>query len=85
MAAFFSMPRKVPSQDKLETMVREKLLWIYQQLGRKEEELHQLPAKEYVSGEGFYYRGRKYRLKLIDESVPLRNGEPPDDFRADGF
>ena len=56
--------------DKLETLIREKLLWMYQQLGRKEEELHQLPEKEYVSGEGFYYRGRKYRLKLVDESGP---------------
>lgn len=63
------------NQDKLELMVREKLLWIYRQLGRKEEELHQMPAKEYVSGEGFYYRGRKYRLKLLDEPRTLRNGE----------
>lgn len=60
--------------DKLATMVQEKLLWIYQQLGRKEEELHQLPAKEYVSGEGFYYRGRKYRLKLVDDFQSVRNG-----------
>ncbi|EKD36257.1 MAG: hypothetical protein ACD_75C01580G0002 [uncultured bacterium] len=63
------------SREKLETMVREKLLWIYQQLGRKEEELHQLPAKEYVSGEGFYYRGRKYRLKLIDDIRAVRIGK----------
>lgn len=55
------------SMDKLESLIREKLLWVYQQLGRKEEELHRLPEKEYVSGEGFYYRGRKYRLKLVDE------------------
>ena len=45
-------------REKLEAMVWEKLLWIYQKLGRKEEELHQLPGKEYVSGEGFYYRGQ---------------------------
>ena len=63
------------NQDRLESMVREKLLWIYQQLGRKDEELHQMLAKEYVSGEGFYYRGRKYRLKLLDEHRLLRNGE----------
>ena len=61
-------------REKLETMVQAKLLWIYQQLGRKEEELHQLPVKEYVSGEGFYYRGRKYRLKLIDDIRSVRNG-----------
>lgn len=62
-------------QEKLEAMVREKLLWIYRQLGRKEEELYQMPAKEYVSGEGFYYHGRKYRLKILDEPQPFRNGE----------
>lgn len=42
-------------QEKLEAMVWEKLLWIYRQLGRKEEELYQMPAKEYVTGEGFYF------------------------------
>ena len=39
------------------------------------EELHQLPEKEFVSGEGFYYRGRKYRLKLLDEPLPTGSGE----------
>ena len=62
-------------QNGLESLVREKLLWIYQQLGRKGEELHKLPEKEFVSGEGFYYRGRKYRLKLLDEPRSGRNGE----------
>jgi len=57
-------------QEKLESLVFEKMLWIYRQLGRKEEELHNLPEKEFVSGEGFYYRGRKYKLKLVDEPVP---------------
>ena len=63
-------------QGNLEALVRDKLLWIYLQLGRKEEELHQLPEKEYVSGEGFYYRGRKYRLKLHQEQEGVKNGEP---------
>lgn len=62
-------------QEKLESLVQGKLLWIYQQLGRKEEELHKMPEKEYVSGEGFYYRGRKYRLKLLDTGLSLRKGE----------
>ncbi len=63
------------SIDKLESLIREKLLWMYQQLGRKEEELHLLPEKEYVSGEGFYYRGRKYRLKLGDEPRPFNDSD----------
>ncbi|MHC1744964.1 MAG: M48 family metallopeptidase [Syntrophobacteraceae bacterium] len=62
------------SLESLESIVREKLLWIYQQLGRKEEELHQLPRKEFVSGEGFYYRGRKYRLKLLDGGMSAWSG-----------
>ncbi|MGC8492347.1 MAG: M48 family metallopeptidase [Syntrophobacteraceae bacterium] len=59
----------------LESMVCERLLWIYQQLGRKEEELYRLPAKEFVAGEGFYYRGRKYRLKILDSPVSFTNNE----------
>jgi predicted metal-dependent hydrolase len=59
----------------LESLIREKLFWIYRQLSRKEEELHKLPEKEFVSGEGFYYRGRKYRLKLTDDSSGIKNGE----------
>lgn len=70
--------RKTSAAEYLDdiTTDRDKLLWIYRQLGRKEEELFQMPAKEYVSGEGFYYRRRKYRLKILDEPQPFRNGEP---------
>lgn len=66
---------KSAALSSLEALAREKLLWIYQQLGRKGEELHQLPEKEFVSGEGFYYRGRKYRLKLLDEPMLAMNGQ----------
>ena len=56
-------------RNELEALTREKLLWVHQQIGRKREELYHLPEKEFVSGEGFYYRGRKYRLKLMDEDL----------------
>ncbi len=62
-------------RERLERLAGEKLIWIYRQLGRKEEALHRLPKKEFVSGEGFYYRGRKYRLKLIDEPQEGRKEE----------
>ncbi|WP_319522621.1 SprT family zinc-dependent metalloprotease [uncultured Desulfosarcina sp.] len=62
-------------RKEMETLVRKKLLWIHQQIGRKSEELHRLPEKEYVSGEGFYYRGRKYRLKLVDTVQTRNNGD----------
>lgn len=62
----------------LESLVKERRIWIYQQLGRKDEELHLMPKKEYVSGEGFYYLGRKYRLKVLDDPwvmvLRFRNG-----------
>lgn len=61
--------------EQLKHLVLEKILWIYRQLARKKEELHNLPAKEFVSGEGFYYRGRKYKLKLVDEALPGENSE----------
>lgn len=44
-------------QNGLESLVREKLLWIYQQLGRKGEELHKLPEKEFVSVKVFTIAG----------------------------
>jgi predicted metal-dependent hydrolase len=66
---------KTTTTEKLAELLHGKLVWIYQQLGRKQEELHQQPAKEYVSGEGFYYRGRTYRLKLTDDFLTVRNGK----------
>jgi predicted metal-dependent hydrolase len=62
-------------RDELTALIKEKLVWIYQRLGRKKEELHHLPLKEFVSGEGFYYRGRKYRLKLLDQAIPAMKNE----------
>lgn len=55
----------------LEALVRERRVWIYQMLGRKDEELHQMPKKEYLSGEGFFYLGRKYRLKVLDDPLVM--------------
>ncbi len=62
------------SDATLESRVREKLLWIHRKVGQKEEEFHQLPQKEFVSGEGFYYLGRKYRLKLLDGKDGFKSG-----------
>lgn len=53
--------------------VREKRFWIYTKIAEKEARRHELPAKEFVSGEGFPYLGRTYRLKLVDEQdAPLK-------------
>ncbi|MEJ2724775.1 MAG: SprT family zinc-dependent metalloprotease [Deltaproteobacteria bacterium] len=59
------------SQQELESIVRRKQEWIYTKLGQKEIVLRMGESKEYVTGEGFYYLGKKYRLKLLDP----RDGE----------
>jgi predicted metal-dependent hydrolase len=57
----------------LERMVREKRSWLLGKLAQRELLQSQLVAKEYVSGEGFAYLGRNYRLLLVDEQdVPLK-------------
>jgi len=60
-----STPPQVPIET-LEKVVNEKRLWIYSKLIEKESFNPPTPAKEYVSGEGFYYLGRSYSLKLVD-------------------
>jgi predicted metal-dependent hydrolase len=53
--------------------VREKRLWIYRKLAEKEALQSPVVTKEYVSGEGFPYLGRSYKLLLVDEQpVPIK-------------
>ena len=53
--------------------VREKRFWLYTKIAEKESRHQPLMAKEFVSGEGFPYLGRSYRLLLVDEQeVPLK-------------
>lgn len=58
-----SVPERM-SQAAIEKVIREKLVWLYATLGRKEETKTQQPPKEFLSGEGFFYLGRKHRLQL---------------------
>lgn len=54
-------------------LVREKRFWIYTKLAEKEALQHPTPKKSFVTGEGFPYLGRRYRLLLVDEQdVPLK-------------
>lgn len=50
--------------DKVENIVRKKAPWIISSLEYFETLLPKLPAKNYVSGESYYYLGRHYRLKV---------------------
>ncbi|MCA9593753.1 MAG: M48 family metallopeptidase [Myxococcales bacterium] len=67
-----SAPETCPLK-KMEGFVREKRFWIYTKLAEKEALLKDAPTKEYVSGEGFPYLGRGYRLLLVDrQDVPVK-------------
>jgi predicted metal-dependent hydrolase len=60
-------------RDQLEGFVREKRFWLYTKIAEKEARHHPFDAKEFVSGEGFPYLGRSYRLLLVEEQdVPLK-------------
>jgi predicted metal-dependent hydrolase len=63
------------SVERIEAIAREKQFWIYTKLAEKHLLFRPPPPKEYVSGEGFHYLGRTYRLKVVDggvQDVPLR-------------
>jgi predicted metal-dependent hydrolase len=47
-------------------MVEGKRAWLYGKLADKRDLGAAPPAKEYISGEGFRYLGRSYRLRLVD-------------------
>jgi predicted metal-dependent hydrolase len=61
----------------MEKFVREKRFWIYTKLAEKDALGPVAPKKEFVSGEGFPYLGRSYRLLLVeeqDQAVKLERG-----------
>ena len=53
--------------------VRARRFWVYTKLAEKERLFRPRRAREYVAGEGFYYLGHSYRLRL----VPATPGAPP--------
>jgi hypothetical protein len=64
-----------PETDRtlLAELVREKRFWLYTKIAEKEARHQTLDAKEFVTGEGFPYLGRSYRLLLVEEQdVPLK-------------
>jgi predicted metal-dependent hydrolase len=53
--------------------VRKKKFWLYRKLAEKEAKQQPASGREFVSGEGFTYLGRSYRLLLVeDQEAPLR-------------
>lgn len=72
-----SLPEGFPL-SKAERAAERKRFWVYRKLAEKAMLFTQPNPKEYVSGEGFLYLGRSYRLKLTSENGPkplsLREG-----------
>lgn len=67
-----SAPDECPSRL-VEDFVREKRFWIYTKLAEKEALRPSASTKSYVSGEGFPYLGRSYRLLLVkSQDVPVK-------------
>ncbi|MEU6722863.1 SprT family zinc-dependent metalloprotease [Nonomuraea wenchangensis] len=54
------------SKSELTKVVEAKRPWLYGKLAEKRELGDAPPAKELVTGEGFRYLGRSYRLRLVD-------------------
>lgn len=52
---------------RVEEWARRKRHWVRDKLADKDVLLSRQPRREFVSGEGFDYLGRRYRLKLTDE------------------
>ena len=67
-----SAPPQV-SDKILYDFIQEKRFWLYTKLAEKEARQQPVITKEFVSGEGFSYLGRSYRLLLVDEQQqPLK-------------
>ena len=61
------------SKEQLERIVDKRRFWIHTQLIKKESLNPPVSTKNYLPGEGFYYLGCSYRLRLVDEGkTPLR-------------
>lgn len=74
-----AVPQQLPDAD-LARILRDKQTWIYATLDRKRRTAPAPPPKDYVSGEGFYYLGRKYRLNVLADApaadaLHFHNGE----------
>jgi predicted metal-dependent hydrolase len=55
--------------DALASWARSKRGWVFRKLAEKHLLLAASPAKDFVTGEGFDYLGRHYRLQLTDDAA----------------
>ncbi|MDP9844305.1 M48 family metallopeptidase [Streptosporangium lutulentum] len=60
------------SRDELVKVVEAKRSWLYGKLAERRELGESRPDRQYVSGEGFSYLGRSYRLRIVDPPSEVR-------------
>ena len=76
-AVLVTVPRKL-STDKIHEIVVKKKRWIQNKLNYYQQTQNLSKTKEYISGEGFAYLGRNYRLKVLTgklSGVKFENGK----------
>ena len=65
-------------EDRLVRFARAKTFWVYTQLAKRDLLRRTYEPKEFVSGEGFTYLGRTYRLKLVEpDGAAIQYIRPP--------
>ena len=76
-AVLVTVPRTL-SKDKIHEIVAKKRRWIQGKLNYYQQTQNLSKTKEYISGEGFAYLGRNYRLKVLSgklSGVQFKNGK----------
>lgn len=69
--------------DQANELIKAKLVWVHQKLAAHKNTRHETVFRrpEFVDGEGFYFLGKHYRLKLVDID---RSGPPTPTVRFGG-
>ncbi len=62
--------------DTIKAVAEEKRPWVYIKLAEKEMLSRPARAKEFITGENFFYLGRSYRLLLFESAEPLGKVPP---------
>ncbi|MGA5115734.1 M48 family metallopeptidase [Streptomyces pseudogriseolus] len=55
-------------REALENLLRTRLPWLYSKVRSREADEENRPRRRFVDGEGFFYMGRSYRLKIVAEA-----------------
>lgn len=64
-------------EDRIETFLKRKWFWLEKQLGFFRKYQHKIYQKEYISGEGFLYLGKQYKLlvkRAGEDKVSMTKG-----------